>query len=319
MNQARDIRTGDIIDAESLKYIYEDGLSEYECIDDTCRIKLLPCSYKPTNKKRPYFKSAKGETHTDSCKFSEYLKLLEKGRNRALTEFELEDMPFPTKLKRVKQKKGEDITHKSISVDEEKAGQGVARRKASGDFIETFNKSKVVSSISPIVDFYIKCPSNRDEILEIDGDIREYMYWFKRIEKPISRGNYNGRNIFFGRLHTNINKIVETETTLEITLYECEGWEKNPSVQINPFIVTIDKSGISKHKLSRIKSEINYAVDDKKEAFINNSDDKKKHAYIFFLGEAPKDDKSYKFIVNDGLLVARYTQIYPTINKVLAL
>ncbi|MDE5422756.1 hypothetical protein L3073_11105 [Ancylomarina sp. DW003] len=314
MKQARDKSNGEIIDAESLKHIYEDGLSEYECIDEACRIKLLPCSYKPINKVRPYFKSLDGKNHKDLCKFSEYLKLLEKAKNRALTESEMEDMPFPTKFKKVKQKSGEDTIFKSSIVGEEKVGQGGIRKKTSGDFVEIFNKSKVVASISPIVDFYIKCPFNRNVELEIEKTFKMYMYWFKRIEKPLSTGNYKGKRIFFGRLHTSNRKIIETEETLEIALYECEAWEKGgknkSAVQINPFIVNIDKSLISKNKVTRIKNEIQYAVGDK----INAFKDKKKHAYLFFWGEVPTKDEPYKFKVLEGALVARYTQILPTIQ-----
>jgi len=316
MNQARDVKTGEIIDAESLKHLFEDGLSEYECIDEKCRIKLLACSYKPVNKNRPYFKSFKGEYHSKNCKFSEYLKLLEKAKNRALTEFELEDMPFPTKLKKVKSNIDNDTIVKTNSVENEDSSQVGLRSKASGEFVDVLNKSKVVASISPIVDFYIKCPYNRHMELEIEDVQKMYMYWFKRIEKPFAIGNYNGKNIFFGRLHTNRENITETEESLEITLFESEGWEKSdngkPAKQINPFIVSIDKTTISKNKVSRIKNEIDYAIEEKINAFKNNEVDKKKHAFIFFYGEAPTKDKHCKFKVIDGSLVARYAQIFPT-------
>ncbi|MBV5282068.1 MAG: hypothetical protein JZU53_06480 [Paludibacter sp.] len=316
MNQARDKKTGEIIDAESLKHLFEDGLSEYECIDEKCRIKLLPCSFKPSNKIRPYFKSLGLENHRQTCKFSEYLKLLEKAKNRPFTEFELEDMPFPTKLKKVKLNDGNDTTFKTNIIGNEEPGKGGLRSKASGEFIEILNKSKVVASISPIVDFYIKCPYNRHMEIEIEDVKKMYMYWFKRIEKPLVTGNYKGQCIFFGRLHTNKEKIIETEETLEITLFESEDWEKSdkdkPAKQINPFIISINKALISKNKVSRIKNEIDYAIEEKIEAFKSKVVDKKKHAFIFFLGEAPTKNEPYKFKVIDGYLVARYTQIFQT-------
>jgi hypothetical protein len=44
MNQARDIETLEIVEAESLVNNFKGGLSEYECIDESCKIKLFPCS-----------------------------------------------------------------------------------------------------------------------------------------------------------------------------------------------------------------------------------------------------------------------------------
>ncbi|WP_299104345.1 hypothetical protein [uncultured Tenacibaculum sp.] len=318
MNQARDKVTGEIIDAESLKHLYEDGLSEYECIDEKCKIKLLPCSYKPTNKNRPYFKTYKGDNHKKTCQFSLYLKLLEKARKRALTNYELEDMPFPTKFQRLKQIDTTNITSKTDDLGQEQSRKSAVRRKASGEFVEVLNKSKVVASISPIVDFYLKCPYNRNTELEIENESMLYRYWFKRIEKPISKGNYKGKRIFFGRLHAGENKITETEDFMDITLYECEGWksgsrQKLPKQQINPFIVRINKTIISKNKLSRIKNEIGYVIEEKKNAFKNDEANKKK-AFIFFLGEAPKAEDPYVFNVLEGALVSRYTQILPTKN-----
>ena len=209
MNQARDKKTGEIIDAESLKYLFEDGLSEYECIDEKCRIKLLPCSFKPSNKIRPYFKLLGLENHKQTCKFSEYLKLLEKANYRLLTEFELKDMPFPTKFKKTKSNEGKDTTFKTNNVENEELGHRGVRSKASDEFVKILKKSNVVASISPIVDFYIKCPYNRHMELEIEDVKKMYMYWFKRIEKPLVTGNYKGQCIFFGRLHTNKEKIIE--------------------------------------------------------------------------------------------------------------
>ncbi len=321
MNQARDIKTGQIIEAETLKYIYEDGLSEYQCTDDSCQVKLTPCSYKPFNKNRPYFKSVRGGSHSKTCVFSAYLKLLEKGKKRKLEEVELEDMPFPTKLRKVKKKEGENISYKSddLTASEDKAGS--IRRKSSGEFAEKRNRSKVVNSLSSIVDFYIRCPFNRDIELEIENKKQEYMYWFKRISKPIRIGNYKGKKIFFGRLHTDKNKIEDTETELKITMYECEGWEdikstrktqKKRKAQVNPFIISIDKTKLSKHKVSRIINEIDYAIEDKISAFKDKTEEEKKDAYVFFYGVAPKRKEPYTFHVNDGILVARYCRIMQT-------
>ncbi len=321
MNQARDVKTGQIIEAETLKYIYEEGLSKYQCTDDTCKIGLTPCSYKPFNKNRPYFKSVRGASHSKTCTFSEYLKLLEKGKKRKLAEVELEDMPFPTKLRKVIKKEGDNIQYKLESSTNQEDKSGKVRSKSSGEFEETRNRSKVVNSLSSIVDFYIKCPFNRDVELEIENKKQEYMYWFKRISKPKRLGNYKGKKIFFGRLHTDKSKIEDIDTKINITMYECEGWEEVETTrktqrkrksQVNPFVITIDKSKLSKRKVSRIINEIDYAIEEKILAFKDKTEEEKKDAYVFFYGEAPKRKEPYTFSVNDGVLVARYCRIMQT-------
>ena len=325
MNQARDIKTGQVIDAESLKYIYHDSLSEYQCIDASCGARLIPCSYKPINKNRPYFKSANGVSHSKSCQFNKYLKLLAKGKNRALTKIELVDMPFPTKLETLKIVEYKSTLYKTENTVEEPKAEYKTRKKASGEFVKVANKSKKVSSVSPIVDFYLKCPFNRDEVLEIGNKKQEYMYWFKRISKPILSGNYRGRKIYFGQLHTDKNKIEETDTTLKIIMYECERWDKKYdrrkqkkiNTQVNPFIISIDKSQLSKNKISRIKNEIEYVIEEKIQAFKDrkeSEEDLKKQAYVFFYGDAPNSKEPYTFKVSDGILVARYARVLPTEN-----
>jgi hypothetical protein len=46
MNQARDRRTNESIEAEELKLIPQIDISDYECIDENCKIQLIPCSCK---------------------------------------------------------------------------------------------------------------------------------------------------------------------------------------------------------------------------------------------------------------------------------
>lgn len=318
MNQARDIKTNELIEAESLKHIYEEGVSEYECIDESCRVKLTPCSYKPHNKRRPYFRIASGGDHSDSCRFSAYLKLLEKAKSKRLTEEDLEDMPFPTKLgKKKKVNSGNAIYKTDVSNQKEEKTIKGKRTKPSGEFLEKGRGAKVVSSISPIVDFYLKCPFNRDVELEIEEQQQAYKFWFKRIEKPVLKGNYKGKKLFFGRLHTDKSKIEETDTTMTITMYECERWEKTSAraktkSQVNPFVISIDKLELSKNKLTRLKNEMEFAIEEKIRAFKSKEEDVKKQAYVFFYGEAPKSKAPYQFKVEDGALVARYCRIYPT-------
>jgi hypothetical protein len=318
MNQARDRKTNEIIEAEELKSIPQIDISEYECIDENCKIQLIPCSYKPSNKNRPYFKSPKNINHSDKCRFSEYLKLLEQGHKRKLELTEFENMPYPSRLISPKKIKTEGKTTKQDDniVIEETTGK---KRKSTNEFEESANSTRAVTTISQIVDFYLTCPFNRDFELDLLGTKKEYMYWFKRIQKPKQTAKYKGQCIYFGQLHTNRGYVKKTESEIIIKLFECEEWVNNVGTsfnlqkreQKNPFFVKIDIEGLGSHKISRILNELKYAIQDQKDAHSNNKDGKKK-AYLFFLGDAPSKEEPYTFNVIEGNICARFTEIKPT-------
>jgi hypothetical protein len=320
MNQARDRKTNEIIEAEELKLIHLTDISDYECIDENCKIQLIPCSYKPSNKNRPYFKSPKNINHSDNCRFSEFLKLLEQGHKRKLELTEFENMPYPSRLISPKKIKTEEKTTKQDDniIIEETTGK---KRKSTNEFEESANSNRAVTTISQIVDFYLSCPFNRDFELDLLGTKKAYMYWFKRIQKSKQIAKYNGQCIYFGQLHTNMSYVKKTESEILIKLYECEEWVRNTgtslafnkSEQKNPFYVKINIENLTSHKISRILNEFQFAIQDQKDAHNNNKDGKKK-AYLFFLGEAPVDKDSFTFNVIEGNISARFTEIKPTKN-----
>ena len=320
MNQARDRKTNEIIEAEELKLIHLTDISDYECIDENCKIQLIPCSYKPSNKNRPYFKSPKNINHSDNCRFSEFLKLLEQGHKRKLELTEFENMPYPSRLISPKKIKTEEKTTKQDDniIIEETTGK---KRKSTNEFEESANSNRAVTTISQIVDFYLSCPFNRDFELDLLGNKKMYMYWFRRIQKPIKIANYNGVSIYFGQLHTNTGYFRQSENEILIKLYECEEWIENSSnslalnkrEQRNPFYVKICIKDLTHHKRSRILNELKYAIQEQREAHQNNKQGRKK-AFLFFLGEAPNVENPYVFNVFDTHICARYTEIKPTIK-----
>ncbi len=317
MNQARDRKTSEIIEAEELKLIPQSDISEYECIDEQCKISLIPCSFKPSNKNRPYFKSPKNINHSDKCRFSEYLKLLEQGHKRKLELTEFENMPYPSRLISPQKVKTEEKTTKQDdnTVIEETTGK---KRKSTNEFEESASSNRAVTTISQIVDFYLSCPFNRDFELDLLGTKKAYMYWFKRIQKPKEIAKYKGQCMFFGQLHTNMGYVKKTENEIVIKLFECEEWVKNvgnsinsqKSEQKNPFYVKINTEELSAHKVSRVLNELKYAIQDQKDAHNNNKQGKKK-AFLFFLGDAPDAENPFTFNVIGGNLSARFTEISP--------
>ncbi len=227
-------------------------------------------------------------------------------------------MPYPSRLISPEKIKKEEKTIKQNDniVIEETTGK---KRKITNDFEESANSNRAVTTISQIVDFYLSCPLNREFDLDLLGTKKAYMYWFKRIQKSKQKAKYKGQCIYFGQLHTNMGYVRKTDSEILIKLYECEEWVRNTGTSLsfnkteqkNPFFVKINIENLSAHKISRILKELQYAIQDQKDAHNKNKDGKKK-AYLFFLGEAPSKENPNIFNVIDGYICARFTEIKPT-------
>ncbi|MCJ8289264.1 MAG: hypothetical protein HRT58_08160 [Crocinitomicaceae bacterium] len=315
MKQAKDKKLNQIIEAEELKLIDKVIQSNYECLDENCRVHLLPCSYRKENKKRPFFKLPKGHKHKEECRFSEYLKLLEEARKRRLEERELKQFPYPAILKeRI------ELGEKRISSNLSLPSVSSAEKVQTTENYEWDNNgvsNRSVTSISQIVDFYLSCPHNRDLDLNVFGQVTPYRYWFKRIKEK-NEGQYKVQRFFYGRLSMKFDCIQETDKEIVIGLYECEDWQdkknshraslENPKTQRNPYKIHVSKVGLSSHKVTRLLNELNFAVKGQKEDYqaANNSE---KRAYVFFLANPPKKINHYRFDVLSGFLVSRHVKI----------
>ena len=312
MNQARDKKRNLIIEAEELRLIKDVNHSNFECLDENCRVRLIPCSYRDENKKRPFFKLPKKRKHKESCRFSEYLKLLEEARKRRLEKRELKRFPYPAILKEKQNVEEKDIVANVSLSSVKSSGEFVVSESYEWDNNGVSNRS--VTSISQIVDFYLRCPDNRDLDLKIFGQVTPYRYWFKRIKEG-NTGQYKLRRIFYGRLSMKYNCIQNMEEEVIIELYECEDWMEPPirswssfenhKIQKNPYHVHVTKTKLSSHKVTRLLNELDFAINRQKEAF-KAAEDSEKRAYVFFLADPPLKTSKYRFDVLSGFLVSRY-------------
>ena len=315
MNQAREKKSNRILEAEELRLMDEVIQSNYECVDENCKVHLIPCSHKEINKRRPFFKLPKGVKHKKNCRFSEYLRLLEEARRRRLEERELKQFPYPAILKKQlklpERKVISDVSLPGLSVSEKEGANSTYDWDNSG----VSNRS--VTSISQIVDFYVECPLNRDLELNVFGEVMSYRYWFKRIKEK-NKGQYKKRRFFFGRLFMKDDRIQENENEIVISLYDCEGWKDPIQIgrtqfnrskeQTNPYTVHVSKIGLSQHKTSRILNELNFAKEEQKEDYRNGGNSTNR-AYVFFLADPPKRTSPYRFDVIEGFLVSRYVTL----------
>ncbi|WP_025741921.1 hypothetical protein [Aquimarina pacifica] len=312
MNIARDKLTGEEIEAEELKLLISVEKANYECIDVNCRIRLIPCSFEKHHKPRPYFKTEQGVTHTLECTFSQYTELQNQSRIIDVSVNGLFPVPYPSKLvkpsrKTIKTNK-EENDHLNPRII--KNVRGVIDNLQS----EERKRNRVVTALGQIVDFYLNFPNNRDNSLEILNIHSEYRFLFKRI-KGKSEGQYKGRKIYFGRVSLSDDNVIERENRLFIQLYEFDKWIKNDerNEPKNNYTISIDLIQLSNHKKTKILNELVFATIEQK----NDEDEEtKKKAYIFFLGDPPKEDTPYLFTVYENYVVCRYDEILRTGRRV---
>lgn len=320
MNVARDKKTGRIIEADELKLLFEVDQDNYECVDKNCRVKMTPASFKPTNKNRPHFKTARGHDHSDQCTFNEYLSLLEKAKTRRVS---FGKIPYPSKLK--SGKKLDDIIKPKVSEKSSADASSTSSTVRSDGWLETEDSNRSVSSLNQIVDFYISCPYNRDFKLDILGYETEYQYWFKKVE--FNRSNdgtlYKGRRVFMGTLNLNKDSITQSEEEIKIKLMECEAWKKplirffadEKKIQKNPYSVIVNTADLSNNKISRLLNQLNFVKEEHVGDFKNETDRKDVQAKVFFLADPPSEEEPYLFNVIDAHLVSRYCKIPKTVSE----
>ena len=322
MKIARTKDTKEPIEAEELKFIEEDNMPEFICADENCAVPLVPASYKNHNKQRPHFRTLRNNDHSKSCKYSEFARILELGGKRKITFEEFENLPVPTKLISPKEKGSNGVVKSNYEDTNDDERETVKRRSSNGDFDESGNNLKSVTTISQIVDFYLSCPFNRDIELTLFDKTKPYMYWFKRLKNTLLRDEPEEYNMYFGQLHQDNSLNTDDSEIIRFKMYDCEKWEKPTNgewesvnyEQVNPFYVELDREKLSQHKLSRIKNEIEFARNEHLEAFKDGKKDKRK-PFIFFIGRKMTSQNPYEFEVLEHHLVARYTEIRRTIME----
>lgn len=320
MKIARIKSTKEPIEAEELKFLNEDDMPEFICADENCAVILVPASFKKHNKQRPHFRTLKNHDHSKTCRYSEFARILELGGKRKITFEEFENLPVPTKLISTKEAIKDEAVKSNNEDQQNDEEDSIKRRSSTGDFDESGNNFKNVSSISQIVDFYLSCPFNRDIELTLLDTTKAYMYWFKRLKNTLLHDEPEEYNMYFGQLHQDNSLNTENSEIIRFKMYDCEKWEKPKKgewesvsyEQVNPIYVRIYRNKLSQHKLSRIKNEIEYARTEHYEAFKGGVEDKRK-PFIFFIGKKMQSSNPYEFEVLDNHLVARYTEIRRTV------
>ena len=320
MRIARLKDTKEPIEAEELKFLDEQNMPEFICADENCAVPLVPASYKNHNKQRPHFRILRNNDHSKTCKYSEFARILELGGKRKITFEEFENSPVPTKLFSPKENGKNEVLKTKNGDSQEENPDAIKRKGSSGEFDESGNNFKNVTTISQIIDFYLNCPFNRDIELTLFDKTKPYMYWFRRLQNTLRNTEPQELNIYFGQLHQDNSFNIDNTEMIRLKMYDCEKWEETkdsflpsePKVQVNPFYVWIDPKNLSLHKLSRLKNEIEFARNEQTIAFKEGNQEKRK-PFIFFIGKKIDINNPFEYEVRDNHLVARYTAVRRTV------
>jgi len=353
MERARWKNTKLPIEADELPDLYEKGFtldkSDFICVE--CSGNATPCSFKPENKKRPWFTIDK---HNETCEVFKYKKLTKIGKKKRVSKPDGFPVPYPSKLylqdKDIRKASEDDLNSKNTNNIKKTTTYADSDRES----VDTNNHNRTSSTIRPIVKHFIDFPYDRDCKLELPMIKKDNTYnsIFRKISQykiDIKNNNdlkvkwtdkYSTTKLYYGILSLEEDSIVKEENKIKIKLY---------LQAYTPIYLNIDTSDWSKRKYNEVIKEFEEAKEEKVKEFSNNLkdcmkeyktknniDDKEeldqrimdklytsvktkmnkqnKNIYIFFVGNLDKNnDKIFRLYNNDfRLLYSQFCKIiYP--------
>lgn len=308
METALDKYTGQIIDASQLWIIDQtEGVDKTRYVCRGCGVLANPCSYRPHNEVRPYFKA--DPHHLEHCDIPLESLLIKRGRKRRLTSLRGFPGSFPNRL--------ELKTHRIVSHTE---GLPTAPRslppkiKTIEDLLKIYRERPwTANTIRPICRTFLNYPYDRDLPLTIDGILANtYRSAFKIIKRDLFT-NHIERKIFYAPMGW--KTLQKTEDELEIKL----GYGERPPTDekstinrrtLNPCRIKVHWKNWSNYQRNYVCQEFEAARRESIEAKKNN---KKAKGWVFFIGEQDHNDLSIFHVTDHRLICCIVDElIYPT-------
>ena len=304
----------EIVYSEELPNLYNDGKLDTEsfiCLG--CNAKSIPCSYKPDNLRRPYYKVLE---HEKECEVKKYQELVQIGKKKKISSNDGFPVPYPSKLY---------LTNKNRKVVSSKENQENTNTKE----IKSYQKHtenttidrehhRTSSTIRPIVKHFVNFPHDRHLRLEIPMiNFDTYKSAFKKISTYKTNDKeflekYSIRRIYLGKLSLEKDSIKINGTNIVFKFFDKE----------KDITLKIDVSDWSDRKIKEVVNEIKDLQDKVKTQFsaglkkimkeknksykdISHEERKKiktDDIYIFFLGSVSKNDYTFELYENDHRL-----------------
>jgi hypothetical protein len=246
MDSARDVFSGEIIDAEQLWFLRPINANGYVCRG--CDAIVTPCSYNPQlNKKRPYFSAKQG--HKFDCDVDGEVELVRRARKGCIIFEDGLPSNFPKKL--VLQDKRPIVATTSAESFRIKEPQTTQYKAIN---VKNNEHCRTASTIRPFCRVFINFPFNLDLPLIVPGissNTYQYVFWSLRRNQIVL---YPQLKIFYAPISW--KKLVMESNSLEIQLEAGEWGGKGYS---RPYKVKVHWENWSTRKRNYVSDEIEIA------------------------------------------------------------
>ncbi|QUM85972.1 hypothetical protein [Moritella sp. 28] len=292
MDEARVVKSGDIVTAEDLYFMDKVSSTDFCC--DECDIPLVPCSYiKNVNLRKPYFKIYTSHNHESWCNTEAAAKIKKKGQSTKLTSDEGFPFIYPNRFKLRNENTIEPSLPPSILERKNKR----ARIRNDNELNETNRKSNYeTSSFKSIVNEYFDFPHDRDRTLNFEGVAADtYNTVFKRLENTIGKQKFRiqgeEKKVYYATMSW---KITEPENDiLHIELSRGKWVDKKNE---RPYYVEIDMCEWPKQSKTKFFNRYKEVVE-----MVRGTNRK---ALISFVGHQDIADDYFKFHAENRFLIA---------------
>jgi hypothetical protein len=278
MDSARDITTGDIIEAEQLWEIEFVDKERYRCIG--CGTQLWPASYhRDINKKRPYFTLGASGAHIEPCDIDGEEEIIKRAKSERLGTAEGFPLPFPNKLvlsdlRPVLNQQGEELPY---------VADAHARTRGSENRAQRANHGHTVKTIRPIAKAFIKYPHDREHlplhVPECEGNTFATVFWKLGKIMRFRRSTH----LYFAELHWKAP--TRTDANIEWQLNAGE-WDVVHNCRGTSYSVRVNWADWSPMQRNTLEHEIEFARNKAKDSGGTVK------AWLFFIGTQDDEDQT---------------------------
>lgn len=297
MDSARDINTGKIIEAEQLWLLSPINANDYLCRG--CDATVTPCSYKPQNKKRPYFSAKQG--HKIDCDVDGEIELVRRARKERIVIQDGFPTTFPKKLvlndKRL-------VVAAISSIDPLHINEQQTAQHNNVVNVKNNEHCRTASTIRPICRAFINFPFNRDLPLTIPGVLSntyQYVFWSLKKNQIIF---YSQSKVFYAPISW--KALVTDGDYLDIQLNAGEWGEKCFS---RSYKVRVNWKDWGTAKRNSVARELEIA---RLEAIEANKRRDRQKGWLFFMGKQDSNDPAIFHVEDHRLICCLVAEIlYP--------
>lgn len=296
MESARDRHSGEIVDAEQLWIIDPIDSLGYECRG--CGALATPCSYRPENKKRPYFSAKDG--HYAGCDVEGEVRLVKRARKQRVTTHEGFPGSYPSRLvlRNTRPLAGQN--------ESPSAGVDTAGRDADSNGGREIQRDRHwdAQTIRPICRTFLNYPYDRDLPLRVPAvNADNYKQVFRSL-KSNQIISYPEPRLFYAPISWKVP--FQNDEQIEIELSYGEWIKRKLNSPYRVRIVWKDWSAAKRNYVSReIETARHEAIDAKKRGDMEKG-------WLFFVGRQDENEPTL-FHVEDHRLICCVVaeMIYP--------